>query len=584
MIKILKTFYGFIWHYKKAFLIFIFVATIATIIENIGPYLYKLLVDAIPSKNYYLLLKIVIFFIGARIIGNLLSTLGWYLGDKVIIPAARDARIKIFRQVQDLDFAFHVNKNTGSLISAFKRGDDAFFSLFLDLNGDVFRVIIGLFVTLFFLNRLTPLFTYLMLGIFFVNFVTSWFLIRFNIGKRAAMNKAEDDVSGVITDNLINYETVKFFAKEKKEENRLRQEFAEWFKRVWAYANSFRLMDITIGTTSGLGLFLIFWIAIRKLTRGEMGTGDLVMLASFTTGFYWQFFYLLYKMREIAKKFIDIKRYFSLLDEKIMIEDPKNPVEIESVKGDLVFENVGFSYPKGKQNALVDFDFHIKPGEVVAFVGKSGAGKTTITKLLLRFYDVDCGQILLDGINIKDFTKSRLRSFFGVVPQEPILFNNTIGFNIGYGSEKPTKRKIVEAAKMANLHEFIKSLTDKYETQVGERGIKLSGGQKQRLAIARMLLVNPEIIIFDEATSNLDSESEKLIQEALWKIAKNRTVLIIAHRFSTVRKAGRIVVLEDGKIVQVGSHNKLIREKGTYRYLWQLQSRGKVPTDPELLV
>jgi ABC-type multidrug transport system fused ATPase/permease subunit len=226
----------------------------------------------------------------------------------------------------------------------------------------------------------------------------------------------------------------------------------------------------------------------------------------------------------------------------------------------------------------------IKPGESVAFVGRSGAGKSTMVKLLLRFYDLKKGKIYLDGVDIRRFNKAYLRSLMAVVPQEPILFNNSIGFNIGYGKEGVNIEEIKEAAQMANLDSFIESLPDKYETQVGERGIKLSGGQKQRLAIARAMLVNPKILIFDEATSNLDSESEKMVQDALWKTAKDRTLLIIAHRFSTIRRADKIVVLEKGKIVEMGTHEVLIKkEEGIYRKLWRLQSRGKMKDSGGLL-
>ncbi|MGB9637446.1 MAG: ABC transporter ATP-binding protein, partial [Microgenomates group bacterium] len=308
---------------------------------------------------------------------------------------------------------------------------------------------------------------------------------------------------------------------------------------------------------------------------GQISIGDFVMIASFMTGFYYVFFELLWRLRNIARYYVDIKNYFSILDEEIMVKDPEKPEKITEVKGNIDFHHVSFNYGDFRSSVLKDINLSIKAGESVAFVGRSGAGKTTLIKLLLRFYDVSEGEILLDGVNIKNLPKGQLRSYIGIVPQEPILFNNTIGYNIAYGSEKPTQKEIEEATKMANLHEFIEGLPEKYETPVGERGIKLSGGQKQRLAIARMLLSNPKIIVFDEATSNLDSESEKLIQEALWKVAQGRTVLIIAHRFSTVRKADKIVVLEDGKIVQVGSHKELIADSnGLYHYLWNLQIRG----------
>jgi len=335
-------------------------------------------------------------------------------------------------------------------------------------------------------------------------------------------------------------------------------------------------MDISIGTVSNIGMFLIFWITITKLAKGQIGIGDFVMVASFMTGFYYIFFDLLWRLRNIARHYVDIKNYFAILDEEVLVKDPKNPENIKEVKGNIDFYNTTFNYGNSHSQILKNINLSIKAGESVAFVGRSGAGKTTLIKLLLRFYDVSEGEILLDGVNIKNLAKSQLRSYVGVVPQEPILFNNTIGYNVAYGNDNATSKDIEKVTKMANLHDFIESLPEKYETPVGERGIKLSGGQKQRLAIARMLLSDPKIIVFDEATSNLDSESEKLIQKSLWRVAKNKTVLIIAHRFSTVRKVDRIIVLEDGEIAQIGNHEELISdENGLYYYLWNLQVRGE---------
>ena len=419
--------------------------------------------------------------------------------------------------------------------------------------------------------------------VFLTNILVGWLLIKSNIRKRAIFNEAEDRISGIITDNLINYETVKFFAQEKKEEGRLKRKFKDWESKLWAYTNSFRLIDITIGTLSNLGILAIFWVAIHRLVAGQMTIGDLVMIASFSTSLYHRFFRLLYHLRDIARNYVDIQRYFSILDNEILIKDPKRPVKIRDTKGEIRFKDVSFNYPDNRENILTNINLHIKPGESVAFVGRSGVGKTTLIRLLLRFYDTNKGNILIDGIDIRRLTKSQLRSLIGIVPQEPILFNNTIGFNIAYGNNQAKKADIIKATEMANLHKFVEGLPLKYETQVGERGIKLSSGQKQRLAIARMLLTNPKIIIFDEATSNLDSESERLIQNALWKIAKNRTVLIIAHRFSTVRRADRIVVMEKDQIVESGPHDELIKKKGLYSYLWQLQSKEQSSQELDLL-
>ena len=581
MSNIFKRFYQFLFEYKKTFIVFALVLFTGSILDNLSPYIYKHLIDSIPSKDYQLLIRIIILFVGLKIVSHIIRNIAYYLGDKSLIPSARDARIAVFRKIQDLDFAFHVNKSVGALISAFKRGDNAFFTLFHALNYDVFNILISLLVMLFFFNQITPIIALLMIAVFLGNSFIGWHLIRYNIRKRKALNETEDKISGIIADNMINYETVKFFAQEKKEESRLKKEFKVWTKKLWEYANSFKIMDIVIGTLSNLGILAILWIVVRKLMLNEITTGDLVMVVSFTASFYWRLFDLLYRVRDIAKDYVDIERYFSVLDNEIMIKDPIKPVKMKDIKGEIEFNNVSFSYPDNKQDLLCDINLHIKPGESVAFVGRSGVGKTTIIRMLLRFYDVNKGKILVDGIDIRDLTKSQLRSFIGIVPQEPILFNNTVGFNISYGNPKAKKDDIIQAVKMANLDRFISELPLGYKTIVGERGIKLSGGQKQRLAIARMILTNPKIIIFDEATSNLDSESERLIQNALWKIAQNRTVLIIAHRFSTIRKAGRIIVLEQGKIVESGSHQQLIKKAGLYSYLWKLQSKEK---ETELLL
>jgi ABC-type multidrug transport system fused ATPase/permease subunit len=323
---------------------------------------------------------------------------------------------------------------------------------------------------------------------------------------------------------------------------------------------------------------LILWYVIGRIKNENIKVSDLIMIAAFTNAFYYQFFELVYRLRNLAKRYVDIERYFGLLDEEILVNEPENPAQIKKILGNVNFEHVSFYYPdsKDKQSVVKDINLQVKPGEWVAFVGLSGAGKTTIIKLLLRFFDPISGKITIDGINLKDFTKKQLRSFIGVVPQEPILFNDTIKFNLAYGKPKASWDEIDRAAKMANIYDFIQSLPDKYKTKVGERGIKLSGGQKQRLAIARALLTKPSIIVFDEATSNLDSESERLIQKSLWNIAKSRTLFIIAHRLSTLKRVNRIIVMNCGLITDQGSHQELIeKKKGIYHYLWQLQTKAQ---------
>jgi len=580
MVKTFAKFYRFIFKYKIAFSIFIVTLVASGILENLSPYLLKLLVDNAGKGNFGVLFGLLLGLVGMRVVSNLIDALSYYLGDKVQIPAARDARIAVFKKIQDLDFAFHVNKNTGSLISAFKRGDGAFFNLFMNFHHEVLKTVVSLGVVLFFFSRINPAILLIMLGLFIINIIVMALLIKFNLKTRKELNESEDRISGIITDNLINYETVKFFAQEKEEENRLRTEYKDWFTKIWKFSNSFRLMDVSIGTLSNFGLFLILAFMVRMLSKQQIGLGDFVMVSSFVSGFYYRFFGLFFQFRNIAKSFIDLEKYFLILDDEIIVKDPESSKTIESIRGKIEFVDAGFNYPGNKRKVLDKVNLIVEPGQSIAFVGRSGAGKTTMVKMILRFYDLTCGKILLDGVDIREMKKSYLRSFMGVVPQEPVLFNNTIGFNIGYGNKDVSIGSIRAAAKLANLDKFIEQLPEKYETQVGERGIKLSGGQKQRLAIARAILINPKILIFDEATSNLDSESEDLVQKALWKTAANRTVFIIAHRFSTIRRANKIVVMDKGKIVETGTHQELLKmDKGIYRKLWELQAKGKLDKD-----
>ena len=296
------------------------------------------------------------------------------------------------------------------------------------------------------------------------------------------------------------------------------------------------------------------------------------MILGFVNSFYPRLFELVWSFRDVAKSFTDLEKYFSILDHEVEIKDTPNPIFLKQVNGDIEFKKVTFSYEESRQNAVRGINLKIRRGQSVALVGRSGSGKTTLIKLLMRFYDCNQGAITIDGVDITKFTKSHLRSFMGVVPQEPVLFNNTIGYNISYGNERASQKAIEAAAKIANLHNFIESLPKKYETHVGERGIKLSGGQKQRLAIARMVLSDPDIIIFDEATSQLDSENERLIQEALWKVAATKTTIIIAHRLSTAMRADKIIVMERGKIIEAGSHLDLLDKQSLYRRFWDLQT------------
>ncbi len=575
MLNILKTYYGFLARKKIFFGLFIVSLISGALLGSILPYFYKLFVDALPSLDGQKLMQILGIYIAVRVAGLVVSMISYTLGAKVVFGSAVDARTAVFKRVQDLDFAFHTSKSTGSLISAVKRGDGAYFNIFHTIHFRIINVLIEFLVMLAFLSSLDLRIGATMVVSVLALFAILKLVIGYNIRKRSEFNDAEDDVSGVIVDNFMNYETVKLFAKENWERKRLSDAFKIWMKRLWAYEMSYRVIDIGVGGIMTAGIFSTLFVSIRLAATGELDIGEFVLVAAFTASFYPQMFELVFGFREIFKNFVDIDKYFKIIAEEIKVKDPLKPVSLTKVRGEIEFNDVYFSYKGGQNYALRGINLNIRQGQSIALVGRSGSGKTTFTKALMRFYDIKRGKITIDGIDISRLTKQDLRSHMGVFPQEPILFNNTIGYNIKYAKPECGREELVAAAKMANIHEFIESMSEGYETNVGERGIKLSGGQKQRVAIARMILADPDIIIFDEATSHLDSESERLIQDAFWKAAKNKTTIVIAHRLSTVMKADKIVVLERGKIKEIGTHGELIsREKSLYKHLWNLQTNN----------
>ncbi|HLE48497.1 MAG TPA: ABC transporter ATP-binding protein [Patescibacteria group bacterium] len=574
MLKILKTFYGFFFRKKFWSILFVLLLIVTPIIESLSPYYFKKFVDAIPSLDKSILVSILASYLVIRFIAVIISTARFQVGDILSIDAGANALRTVFSHIHELDFAFHTTKSSGSLISAIKRGDGAFWNLYFSIHYRIIDVLIRFFVLLYFFSNLDKTIFLMIILTFILTTIVTFIFVKGNVLARKKVNETEDDISSIVVDNMINFETVKLFAKEIWEQKRLVGIQKLWKGYVWKFVYTFRGFDVAMGTVINLSTFMILLYSINQTVKNTFSIGDFVLVASFLQSFFPQLFELVWGFRDIAKSYSDIERYFGILDNKILIIDPPKSVNLKDVKGEIDFSGVYFNYDAKSKSALKNINLRIRQGQSVAFVGRSGAGKTTLIKLLLRFYDVAKGSISIDGINVKQFKKSELRSHFGVVPQEPVLFNNSILYNLSYAKPEASTQEIEAAARIANIHEFISSLPEGYKTQVGERGIKLSGGQKQRLAIARMILSDPSIIIFDEATSQLDSESEKLIQEAFWKAAKNKTTIIIAHRLSTIQRVDKIIVLEKGRIVEAGSHNELIaKDKSLYSHFWNLQVR-----------
>jgi ATP-binding cassette subfamily B protein len=403
--------------------------------------------------------------------------------------------------------------------------------------------------------------------ILFTYYINEW---RTNF--RRDMNDKDTESAQKAVDSLINFETVKYFTNEKLESERFHVSM-RGYENAWVKIyTSLGILNFGQAFIIAIGLMIMMLIAAQEVLNGTKTLGEFVLINTLLVQLYSQLNFLGTIFREIKQSLTDMENMFNLLDEHKEVVDCPQATPLKVSEAIIEFKNVHFSYNLERE-ILKGIDFIIPAGKTIAVVGHSGAGKSTLTRLLFRFYDVTSGGILIDGQNIQSVTQESLRQNIGIVPQDTVLFNDTIAYNIGYGRNDATFEEIQEAAKIAQIHDFIQSLPEGYYTQVGERGLKLSGGEKQRIAISRTILKNPAILIFDEATSALDTATENAIQKKLYEISKDRTTLIIAHRLSTVIDADEIIILDNGKIVEQGKHHDLIAQNGHYARMWQKQQQ-----------
>ena len=388
------------------------------------------------------------------------------------------------------------------------------------------------------------------------------------------MNAKDSEANTKAIDSFLNFETVKYFNNEEHEYRRYDEALAGYEKAAVTSQTSLSLLNLGQGAIVAVGLILVMWMAAAGVVSGDNTIGDFVMVNTFLIQLYLPLNFLGVVYREIKRSLVDMDKMFELLEHKPDVVDVANSQELRVRQGQIDFENVSFGYSE-ERGILKNISFQVPPGKTVAIVGPSGSGKSTISRLLFRFYDVDQGRITIDGQDIRDVSQLSLRKAIGVVPQDTVLFNDTIAYNIHYGNPGAPWEQVQESAQLAQIHGFVESLPKGYETEVGERGLKLSGGEKQRVAIARTILKGPRILIFDEATSALDSHTEKDIQESLREVSKERTTLIVAHRLSTIIDADEILVLRQGEIMERGRHEELLKLGGEYSGMWKKQQKSE---------
>ena len=560
---------------------------IAAKFANLGiPILLKDLIDTlnvkVDSAQALMLIPVgLILAYGAlRVSASLFNELREALFARVTQNAVRKVALQVFNHLHSLALSFHLARQTGGVSRDIERGTRGIQSLISYSLYSILPTLIEFCLVLGYLAYAYDIwfavitFVALVLYIIFTVVVTEW-----RTHFRRTMNDMDSKANQKAIDSLLNFETVKYFGNEQFESRRYDDNLVRYQTAAIQSQKSLAVLNLGQQIIIAIGLVLILWRATVGVSNGTMTLGDLVLVNTLMIQLYIPLNFLGVIYREIKQAITDMDRMFSLLSTDREIADKPNapPLHIANYQTGpkVCFEHVSFHYEQ-KREILKDISFTIPAGTITAVVGQSGAGKSTLARLLFRFYDIQSGRIDIDGQSIDAVQQASLRSAIGIVPQDTVLFNDTIGYNIAYGKPGSSMEEVQAAARAAQIDGFIQRLPDGYNTQVGERGLKLSGGEKQRVAIARTLLKKPAMLIFDEATSALDSKTERAIQEELLNLARNRTTLIIAHRLSTITHADQILVMEHGQIIERGTHAQLLEAHGRYAEMWQMQERTAV--------
>ena len=522
--------------------------------------------------NLFMLAPVALIFTygSARIISFTFVAVRDALFSKVSQHSIRQISLKMFEHLHNLSLQFHLNRQTGALAKYIDRGtkgiDFLLRYVLFNVVPTFFEIFLVAAILLYLYGFWYAFVTLITIGLYsYLTFqITEWRNVF-----RKRMNKSDNEVSTKMIDSLLNFETVKYFNNEIYESNRLDESLKEYELAANQSRHSLSLLNIAQTFIIMLGITIMLVMSAYGIRNGDISIGGFVVINAYMLQLYQPLNFLGSVYREIRQALTDMENMFSLLD-----VSPSSKSNLENLPNnnlaEIRFENVSFDYDV-RRTIINNITFKVPDGKKVAIVGPTGAGKSTISRLLFKFYNPKKGNIYINDTNINKISQESLRKIIGVVPQDTVLFNDTIYYNIAYGNTNSTKEEVISAAKYADIHNFIKILPDGYETIVGERGLKLSGGEKQRVAIARTILKNPRIFFFDEATSALDTSTEKEIQKNLEKISKNKTTLVIAHRLSTAASADNIIVLDKGVVIEEGSHSELIQKKGKYFEMWEKQ-------------